>query len=248
MISYLDEGAGPTVVFLHGLGTNKTCWDAQAAAFSRTFRIIRPDLRGFGESPKTGPYGVDIFASDVITLLDRLSAWPATIVGTSMGGYVALAIALRECARLDRLVLCHTACSRRVPPDVMAERLAALHAGDMSDYARVAAKTAIAPAASDDLRARVVDMIGANDKEAFIDIFSGTTLDFDYCSSLSFVRIPTLIISSPDDKVVPHARSLELHEKIAGAKFEEIAGVGHLSYMEKPEAFNRVLRNFLSAS
>jgi 3-oxoadipate enol-lactonase len=247
VISYLDEGAGPTVVFLHGLGTNKACWDAQAAAFSKTFRIIRPDLRGFGQSPKIGPYGVDIFATDIIALLDRLSAWPATIVGTSMGGYVALAIALREQARLDKLVLCHTACSRRVPPDVMAERLAALHAGDMSDYARVAAKTAIAPTAAAALQARVIEMIGANDQAAFIDIFSGTTLDFDYCSSLSTIRIPTLVITSPDDKVVPYARSLQLHDNIPGAKLEEIAGVGHLSYMEKPEAFNRALGSFLSA-
>ncbi len=248
MITYSDEGTGPTLVFLHGLGTNATCWDEQVPAFSNSFRIIRPDLRGFGKSPKTGPYGVEVFATDVIELLDELSAWPATVVGTSMGGYVASSIALRVGAQLDRLVLCHTACSRRVPPEVMAERLAALRSGSMLDYARVAAKTAIAPSATEKLRARVTDMIGKNDQNAFIQVFSGETLDFNYCSLLSSLKIRTLIISSPEDKVVPHQRSLELHELIAGSKLEIIEGVGHLSYMERPDVFNKVLKQFLLPS
>lgn len=246
MIAYRDEGKGPALVFLHGLGASKSCWEAQAENFKGAWRVIRPDLRGFGESEKSGPYSVQIFAGDMVRLLDSLQAWPAVIVGTSLGGYVALQIALQEGARVKKLALCHTACSRRVPSEVMAERLAALQSGEMLDYARVAAKTAVAPSATAAIRQCVVDMLGANDKATFTKIFSGTTLDFDLCAQLPFLSIPTLIISSEDDKVVPYARSLELHRGIADSRLEVIPGTSHLSYMEKPDAFNRALHEFLS--
>jgi 3-oxoadipate enol-lactonase len=245
MISYLDEGSGPTLVFLHGLGTNKFCWDAQAEAFRRDWRVIRIDIRGFGESPKTGPFSIKGFAAEIVSLLDSLKAWPIVLVGTSMGGYIALTIAMQEQARIRKLVLCHTACSRRVPPDVMAERLAALHAGEMPDYARVAVKHAIAPTASEELRGRVIEMLGKNDKKAFIQIFSGDALDFNLCGQLATLTLPTLIISNEDDKVVPYPRSVELNQGIPNSRLEVIPGTGHLSYMEKPVEFNRVLQAFL---
>lgn len=248
-IAYQDEGSGPTIAFLHGLGTNKSSWDAQAEAFKSAWRVIRPDLRGFGESDKpvaASAYSVQRYADDVIALLDTLQAWPAVIVGTSMGGYVALAIALKERSRVAKLVLCHTACSRRVPPDVMAERLAALRSGTMRDYAKVAVKHAVSRFASDDLRRRVVDMLGANDQAAFIQIFSGTTLDFNFCAQLPSLSLPALIISSEEDQVVPYTRSVELHHGMPNAPLKTIPGAGHVSYMEKPAEFNRVLRDFLA--
>src|SRR5262249_45829753 len=163
---------------------------------------------------------VRIFADDIVALLDRLDAWPAVIVGTSMGGYVALQLALMERVRIGKLVLCHTACSRRVPPEVMSERLAALRAGDMADYARVAVTHSLGPDAPDALVRRVVDMVAANDKTAFVQIFAGEALDFDLYADLSSLSLPTCVISSEADKVVPYARSLELHRGIAGAQLK----------------------------
>lgn len=248
-IAFRDEGTGPTVLMLHGLGANSTSWDAQASVLATTHRVIRPDFRGFGESEKPSDpaaYSVAIFADDVQCLLDELDAWPACVVGTSMGGYMALTLALRNPLRVKRLVLCHTACSRRVPPTVMAERLAALRSGDMHSYAATAVRHALSPDAAPAVRQQVENMLAANDQRAYLAVFGGQALDFDLCTRLSELRMPTLVIGSADDQVVPIERARQLAAGIAGSRFAEIPGTGHLSYMEQPSAFNGVLLPFLA--
>lgn len=248
-IAFRDQGTGPTVLMLHGLGSNGTSWDAQASVLSAQYRVIRPDFRGFGESEKPvdpAAYSVDIFADDVYRLLDELGVWPAHVVGTSMGGYMALTLALRGPLRVTRLVLCHTACSRKVPPAVMAERLAALRNGDMRSYAATAVRHALSPDASPAVRQQVQEMLAANDQQAYLAVFGGQALDFDLCARLAELRMPTLVIASEGDQVVPIERSRQLASGIAAARFVDIPGTGHLSYMERPSVFNDVLLPFLA--
>lgn len=250
-IAYRDQGVGPTLLLLHGLGAEGSCWDAQAKVLEASYRVIRPDFRGFGHSAKpreAAAYSVDIFADDVGALLDALDAWPAMVVGTSMGGYMALTLALKEPTRVSRLVLCHTACSRKVPAQVMAERLAALQAGNMRDYARVAIGHALHASVASDVRQRVENMLAANDQQAYLLVFGGGALDFDVCGHLEGIRMPTLVITSRDDKVVPFERSAQLAQGIAGARLVEMPDTGHLSYMERPAVFNAALSEFLAES
>jgi pimeloyl-ACP methyl ester carboxylesterase len=248
-IAFRDQGTGPNVLMLHGLGSNGTSWDAQANALVAQHRVIRPDFRGFGESERPvdpSAYSVEIFANDVHRLLDELGAWPACVVGTSMGGYVALTLALRDPLRVKRLVLCHTACSRKVPPAVMAERLAALRSGDMGSYAATAVGHALSPDTSLAVRRKVQEMLAANDQQAYLAVFGGQALDFDLCARLDELRMPTLVIAGENDQVVPVERSRQLAAGIFGARFVQIPGTGHLSYMERPAAFNDVLLPFLA--
>lgn len=250
-IAYRDEGVGPTLLLLHGLGAEGSCWDAQVKTFQSSYRIIRPDFRGFGHSEKpveAAAYSVDIFAEDVRALLDALNAWPVMVVGTSMGGYMALTLALKEPTRVSRLVLCHTACSRKVPTHVMTERLSALKSGDMRDYARVAVSHALHATVASDVRQRVESMMASNDQEAYMRVFGGGALDFDVCSRLGGIHMPTLVIASRDDQVVPFERSAQLAQGIPGARLVEMPQTGHLSYMERPEAFNVALSEFLAGS
>ena len=248
-IAYRDQGVGPTLLLLHGLGADGSSWDAQAKALEASYRVIRPDFRGFGRSVKpreAAAYSVDIFADDVRALLDALNVWPAMVVGTSMGGYMALTLALKEPARVSRLVLCHTACSRKVPAQVMAERLAALKAGDMRDYARVAIGHALHASVASEVRQRVETMMAANDQEAYLQVFGSGALDFDVCGRLDGIRMPTLVIASRHDQVVPFERSAQLAQGIVGARLVEMPDTGHLSYMERPAAFNAALAEFLA--
>ncbi len=249
-IAYQDDGQGKAVVFLHGLGANSTSWDFQAKFFGDDYRVIRPDFRGFGLSSKPherDAYSIKLFAEDVSLLLQHLDVEKAIVVGTSMGGYVAQTIALEQPETVVKLVLCHTACSRRVPEQIMTERLTALANLNMADYAKLAVTRALAPDGDDAVKQRVVEMIAANDHAAYSIIFGEGALDFDLCARLTELEVPCWVITSEQDQVAPNERSWELQQKIAGSTLLTVSDSGHLSYLENPTEFNRYLQQVLSA-
>src|SRR4051794_14087645 len=91
-LAYADVGHGLGVVLLHAFPLRRTMWEPQIAALFGECRCITPDLRGFGDSPVTGPYSMDRYADDVVALMDALQLDRAVVGGLSMGGYVALAL------------------------------------------------------------------------------------------------------------------------------------------------------------
>ncbi|HET9712350.1 MAG TPA: alpha/beta fold hydrolase, partial [Pyrinomonadaceae bacterium] len=91
-MAYTDQGLGHPVVLIHGYPFNRSLWDEQVAALSSSYRVIAPDLRGFGETDASeGPATMNRMADDVARLMDHLGISQAVIGGLSMGGYVALA-------------------------------------------------------------------------------------------------------------------------------------------------------------
>src|SRR5436190_21717698 len=94
-LAHADVGHGLAVVLLHAFPLNRSMWEPQIAALFGECRCVVPDLRGFGDSSKSGPYSMEIYADDVIALLDALQIEQAVIGGLSMGGYVALNICRR---------------------------------------------------------------------------------------------------------------------------------------------------------
>lgn len=109
-LAFLDEGPGPAVVLLHGFPLSGAMWKEQLDGIGSTYRLIVPDLRGHGDSPAPdGVYTMDEMADDVIELLDTLSLDdPVVVGGLSMGGYVALSLAVRYPARIRGLMLMDT--------------------------------------------------------------------------------------------------------------------------------------------
>lgn len=106
-IAYTDRGTGPaTLVFVHGLGSNLKAWQKNTDSLSRFYRCIALDLPGYGKSAKGDfPYGMAFFAGQLRAFLDTLDLQHVVLVGHSMGGQVALTLALQKTARLDKLVL-----------------------------------------------------------------------------------------------------------------------------------------------
>src|SRR3954471_23585478 len=92
-LSYTDRGSGPAVVLLHGFPHDSRIWDDQAADLSDHFRLVLPDLRGFGQSRSESPFTMESLADDVHALLESLGVLPVVLGGLSMGGYVTLAYA-----------------------------------------------------------------------------------------------------------------------------------------------------------
>jgi pimeloyl-ACP methyl ester carboxylesterase len=108
-MAYTDSGIGRPVVLIHGYPFNRTLWNEQVAALSTSYRVIAPDLRGFGESDASdGTATMNRMAQDVALLLNHLGVTRATIAGLSMGGYVALAFYKQFPSRVRALVLADT--------------------------------------------------------------------------------------------------------------------------------------------
>jgi 3-oxoadipate enol-lactonase len=108
-LAFQREGQGPPLLLLHGLGGSHDDWRKQVPVFARRYSVIAPDLRGFGDSERQEPFTVQQHARDVAGLLDALGIARAHVVGLSMGGAVAMELALSEPGRVAGLVLANTA-------------------------------------------------------------------------------------------------------------------------------------------
>ena len=248
-MAVLERGEGPAVVCLHAFGCDRRLWQPQIEGLSGHRRVIALDLRGFGGEPDTDGAAVsmDAYADDVIDQLDRLGVRTASFVGLSVGGYVALSIALRAADRVDALVLANT----RASPDseeARAGRLATANA------LRASGPRAIVDAYGDrlfgqladaDVRDRVRQMMLSQPASALVSATLGMADRPDRRPALSRIRVPVLVVSGSADVLIAPAMSRELLDGPPDAHWAEIAGAGHLSSIEAPQPFTALLDQFL---
>src|SRR5688572_6819435 len=107
-LAYAQRGEGVPVVLVHGFPLDSRMWGNQAHALAAGYRVITPDLRGFGRSPSNEPFTIESLADDVHALLVKIGALPCALAGFSMGGYVALAFAKKYPTDLRALILVDT--------------------------------------------------------------------------------------------------------------------------------------------
>ena len=251
-IGYDDVGTGMPVAFVHGFPHNRALWAPQIGALVDRARCIAPDLRGFGESSKHGPFSVDQFADDVAMLLRGLGIERAVIAGLSMGGYVALAMWRRHRTLVRALVLADTRAG--ADSDEAREKRTALIA-----LARARGSGAVADG-------QITGMLGKSTREkrpALIDevhrMLESASVDgivgaleammarVDSTGTLATIDVPTLVVVGQEDVLTPVSEAEILHEGIRGSRLEVIEYAGHMSNLERPAAFNHVLSEFLAA-
>src|SRR5215207_7472476 len=120
MLSFRERGHGPALVFVHAFPLDSTMWEAQVAYFADRFRVITPDVSGFGNSVPARPWTMAEMGDELAGLLDHLAVKRCTLAGLSMGGYIALPFTLNYPERVERLILAHT----RARADLENERAA----------------------------------------------------------------------------------------------------------------------------
>jgi pimeloyl-ACP methyl ester carboxylesterase len=251
--SYRDQGSGEAVVFLHAFPLNQTMWDEQVAALGHHCRTVTIDLRGFGGSEASqGPATMEQMAADVRGLMSGLDIERATIVGLSMGGYVALAFYREYPDAVRALVLAdtrasadtHAARERRLQSAEKAEREgAAAIADDMVPLLLGESTRQTRP----DIAARVRAMIEGNAPHAISAAQRGMAMRRDSTYILAAIDFPTLIIVGAEDQLTPVAEAESLRDGIRGARLRVIEGAGHLSNIERPAEFNRALTEFIES-
>lgn len=245
----VEAGSGSPVVLLHGLGWDSSLWFPTLTQLATRHRAIAADTRGHGASDKPeGPYSIAQFADDWASLLDHLRVWDATLVGLSQGGMVAQALAISRPDLVARLVLVATSC--RTHPDARANmeaRIAALADAGAEAAAAVAAESIFSAGwrqQNPEQLARFLHwrcLAPADPLTAAMRAVYG----YDLSPGLPGIRVPTLVIAGTGDTLIPPAASQEIAGLIPGAELHLLPDAGHMIPVEAPEAFARLLQDFL---
>jgi pimeloyl-ACP methyl ester carboxylesterase len=257
-LAYIDRGDGPPVVFLHGFPLDHTMWSSQIAALESTFRVIAPDLRGFGQSPlgNADPgqgISMEEYAEDVAQLLDALSIrQPIVLAGFSMGGYIAWQFVLKHADRVRALVQCDTK-STADTDDARETRLRM--ADNVAEWgsARIAEMTGpkLLASSSFEMKRPVVqavrDVIERTSPAAIAAAQRGMARRPDVTSLLPLIKVPTLVVVGAEDVISPPQEMQQIASAIPNAQFVEIPNAGHMTTMENPDAVNVSIKSFLES-
>lgn len=240
-IDYQASGAGPAVLLSHGYSATRRMWDAQHAALGEQHRVISWSMRGHGETESPADpaqYSADLTVADMRALLAHLGVERAVIGGLSLGGYVSLAFYLAHPEMVRALVICdsgpgyRSADARAAWNQRAQERAAALESSGLEALGKSReVRESLGLHRSAQGLAHAARGMLAQEGSRVID-------------GLARIAVPTLIVVGDQDQ--PFLAPCEyMAKKIPGARLEVIRGAGHSSNLDQPEAFNRVLLDFL---
>jgi len=230
-LHYRVTGDGPPVVFIHGAGGSGQHFASQFQAFRDIRKCYFPDLAGHGDS-------IAAYAAAVIEFLETLQQ-PAVLLGHSMGGGIAIEVALLRPELLTGLVLACTGCKLPVSEKLLA--------GFEADYEKAldsVARYCFSKTVDPELLRRARLEMGKA-APAIVRADFAMCNDFDRCDRLSEITMPTLVICGAKDVMTPLASSEQLRNSIANSRLEVIPEGSHMVMIEQPERFNEVLRIFL---
>lgn len=251
-LAYDHAGEGPALVFLHGVGGNRTNWRDQLEVCADRFHAIAWDARGYGLSDDyDGPLDFADFSHDLKRLLDHLGLRSAHICGLSMGGRVALDFHSFYQERVASLILCDTfagydeSFTPAQRQDLVRTRKAPLIEGkEPRDIAPEVARTLIGPKSPAAAFERFVESMSALRKESYIKAIEALTM-YEKVAPLTDIEVPTLLIYGSADRLTPVRIGQAMAAKIRGSRMAIIEGAGHLPNIETPDQFNVILLEFL---
>jgi 3-oxoadipate enol-lactonase len=236
----------PVLLLSHALGTNWRLWDAQQAAFTARFRVVRYDTRGHGDSgAPAGEYSVADLGSDVLWILDAVGADRAHVAGVSLGGLTALWLAIHAPARIGKIVVANTA-GRIGTREHWQGRIDQVRANGFSDIAAAAPPrwfTQRFCTSHPDVVASYQAMLKACDPSGY-DGCCAALRDADERPGLARIAAPALVIAGTFDPVCPPSDARFLCEHIPGARYLEL-DAAHYSNVERPGEFTAATLEFL---
>lgn len=247
-IGVAELGAGGVpLVFLHGVGSDKSAWAPQLAHFGATRRTIALDYPGYGESdpiPATGHGAAhDALAQAVLAALDALEVERCDLCGLSLGGVIAIALAAQAPQRIASLVLADTFAVHPDGPAILARSLAA--SDDLAAMAQQRVPALLAANPGPALVSALVDVMARLDPAAF-RLCAAAVWPVDQRDRATRIVCPTLVVCGAEDRVTPPALSDALAALIPHSTQVTIDGAGHLPNLEQPALFNAALDAFLA--
>lgn len=263
-VTYADLGSGPAIVWVHGLGASWQCWLENLPDFARDHRVIAMDLPGFGRSEMPrDEVSIEGYARFVCRLLDHLGVESATVVGNSMGGFIGAEMAIREGVRVERLVLVSAAVfwqeyRRAKPLLTLAQATEASFAKAVaSAQGHLAIRPRLRNAALMSAGIRFPHLLSpelanelivtARRTEGFVPALSALA-SFPLREELPRITAPTLVVWGAHDTLVSVKHGIEMERLIPSAELVVFERTGHVAMLERPERFNRTMREFMAAT
>ena len=248
----VDQGHGPVILLVHGFPLDHTMWGGQIAAFSDSFRVIAPDLRGFGKSGVTaGTVTMTQMAIDLAMMLDALDVnEPICFCGLSMGGYVGWQFWNDFSSRLARLIVCDTRAVADTKEVARGRQLMA-QTIELEGTARVAESllpklfAPVTLAEQVELATATRNVIVKTNPAGLAAAQRGMADRPDMSGHLNKILMPTLVVCGEHDAISGTAEMRQIAAAIPRAQFVEIRGAGHMAPLERPNEFNRAIRAFL---
>ncbi|MCL6698535.1 alpha/beta fold hydrolase [Sphingomonas sp. NSE70-1] len=246
-IGYIEKGSGDEtpILFLHGVGSDKSVWRPQLDHFGRSRRSIAFDYPGYGESEFVDGETREDFAAAILAAMDSLEIDRAHICGLSLGGVIAIAMHSVAPERCASLII---ADSFAVHPDgqgIHDRSVAASQAMTMRELAEARSGLLLGSEATDALKSEVVDTMTAIDPAAY-RLGAAAVWLADQRDRAARIDVPTLVLVGNEDQITPASLSEDLHRLITGSDLLVIDKAGHLANAEQPQAFNSAIESFLS--
>jgi len=264
-VHYKIEGKGDNVlIFLHGFGASTFTWHKVIKPLSKNYTLIAYDRTGFGYSsrPMPGewsgesPYSQESQVEQIVALMDALGVDKAVLVGNSAGGVTAALTTLKYPERIKALILVGAAIFKGGPPDWLApliripqvKRLGHLLIRKYyTNFFEIARKLAWHDPSkqTEEILAGYRKPMRARDWDRALWEFALAYKSSSLKERLSDIKVPVLVITGEDDRIVPPEASEKIARKIPNAELAVISNTGHLPHEEAPEEFLEVVNNFL---
>jgi 3-oxoadipate enol-lactonase len=253
--NYRLEGpsAAPVVTLTHPLGVTLALWDDHVEALTQSFRVLRYDVRGHGNSDvPPGPYTLEQMAGDLFDLLDSLGIMETHFVGVSMGGLIGMTAALTRPSRIRRLVLCDTtACYGPGVRPMWEDRIRVAESQgmtqDLVDRTMAIWFTEGFRARQPGVVGRIAAMLRKTDPRGYAAAIRAIGF-VDLTERIAAIRCPALVVVGDQDPGTPPAMARVLHERIAASQLVVIPDAMHCAVVEHSERFLSALLDFLPAS
>ncbi|MGI0047159.1 MAG: alpha/beta fold hydrolase [Nitrosotalea sp.] len=250
-IRYLEEGdSKDTVILLHGLGGMAERWVHVIPFLSKKYKVITPDLIGYGQSDKPqADYTPEFFRKSILGFLDVLTLQNVFMVGTSLGGEIVAECAATQSPVIKKIVLVSPAgIMKKSTPVLDAYTMAALYPTHES------VKTAYQMMAGEnkEINNQVVEnfisnMTRPNAKMVFLSTLLGMKNSPAVTERLRLIKVPVLLMWGNEDKMIPIEYAKEFATSISNCEFVIMNGCGHMPYQEKSAEFSKIVLDFLSS-
>ena len=250
--TYQRFGEGAPLVLLHAFPLNQSMWQPQIAVLGHQYTVIAIDYAGFGRSTwepqgTPGPHDIDDVARSIVDVLDELAVERAAVAGLSMGGYVALALWRIAAERIERLALCN---SRAGADDETTKQARSRNAAMVLEQGAEALADAMLPRllsahAGAGMRRHVHTLAASAQPRVSANALLMMRERPDATALLPHITVPTLVVGASDDPIIPAHESQQLASALPNSNAVIIDEAGHLSNLERPDVFNRALRDWM---
>jgi pimeloyl-ACP methyl ester carboxylesterase len=262
-LHYAVSGSGEPILLIPGLGMDHTYYRLGAPLLARRMQVLAVDPRGIGRSTKSPPpYSVEAWADDFAAMIDRLGLGPIHVLGSSLGGAMALALAQRHGGNLKSLIVVGgfseldraTELNFRLRLRLIRKLGMSEEVADYMGLWTLTRKFINSDAGYATMRANQANIQAnsASSYSAFVEALlawgrcqPGQEREPKFTSLLSSINLPTLVVTSDNDHLIPRELSDLIAARIAGAKLAVMPGAGHIPFMEQPDEVVRIVLEFI---